>query len=214
MTEFILVIDEGTTSTRAIVYDRAFREVAIAQEEVALRYPQDGWVEQDGEEIWARTASVCRAVIAKAGGAGTIAAIGLTNQRETTLVWDRATGKPVAPAIVWQDRRTAAVCDGLKAKGHEPAVQAETGLLLDPYFSGTKIGWVLDTVAGARARAEVGERAFGTVDSFLIWRLTGGRVHARPSDGYETHSHRSAGHRGGRQSPVMEQSCNRYGTVV
>lgn len=178
MTEFILVIDEGTTSTRAIVYDRAFREVAIAQEEVALRYPQDGWVEQDGEEIWARTASVCRAVIAKAGGAGTIAAIGLTNQRETTLVWDRATGKPVAPAIVWQDRRTAAVCDGLKAKGHEPAVQAETGLLLDPYFSGTKIGWVLDTVAGARARAEVGELAFGTVDSFLMWRLTGGRVHA------------------------------------
>ncbi|PKP81806.1 MAG: glycerol kinase [Alphaproteobacteria bacterium HGW-Alphaproteobacteria-18] len=178
MSDFILVIDEGTTSTRAIVYDRDFREVALAQEEVALQYPQDGWVEQDGEEIWTRTLSVCRAVIAKAGGAGRIAAIGITNQRETTLVWDRKTGKPLAPAIIWQDRRTAAFCDGLKAKGYEGDVQGETGLLLDPYFSGTKINWVLSNVSGARARAEAGELAFGTVDTFLLWRLTGGRVHA------------------------------------
>lgn len=178
MADFILVIDEGTTSTRAIVYDRSFSEVALAQEEVALQYPADGWVEQDGGEIWSRTLSVCRAVMAAAGGADRIAAIGITNQRETTLVWDRTTGKPVAPAIIWQDRRTGAACDALKADGHEAVVQAETGLLLDPYFSGTKIGWILDNVAGARARAEAGELAFGTVDTFLLWRLTGGRVHA------------------------------------
>jgi glycerol kinase len=178
MADFILVIDEGTTSTRAIVYDRQFGEVALAQEEVALQYPADGWVEQNGEEIWSRTLSVCRTVIAKAGGADRIAAIGITNQRETTLVWERMTGKPIAPAIIWQDRRTAAACDALKAKGNEAAVQDETGLLLDPYFSGTKIGWVLDNVPGARARAEAGELAFGTVDAFLLWRLTGGKVHA------------------------------------
>ena len=176
--DFILVIDEGTTSTRAIVYDRTFHEVALAQEEVALQYPADGWVEQNGEEIWSRTLSVCRSVIAKAGGAGRIAAIGITNQRETTLVWERKTGKTIAPAIIWQDRRTAAACDALKAKGHEPTVQAETGLLLDPYFSGTKIGWVLGNVSGARAKAEAGELAFGTVDAFLLWRLTAGKAHA------------------------------------
>jgi len=178
MADFILVIDEGTTSTRAIVYDRNFGEVALAQEEVTLQYPADGWVEQNGEEIWSRTLSVCRTVIAKAGGADRIAAIGITNQRETTLVWERTTGKPIAPAIIWQDRRTAAACDALKAKGHEAAAQEETGLLLDPYFSGTKIGWVLDNVKGARARAEAGELAFGTVDAFLLWHLTGGKVHA------------------------------------
>jgi glycerol kinase len=176
--DFLLVIDEGTTSTRAIVYDRQFGEVALAQEEVALQYPADGWVEQNGEEIWSRTLSVCRSVIAKAGGADRIAAIGITNQRETTLVWDRKTGKTIAPAIIWQDRRTASVCDALKAKGLEAEVQAETGLLLDPYFSGTKIGWVLDNVPGARARAGAGELAFGTVDTFLLGRLTGGAVHA------------------------------------
>jgi glycerol kinase len=176
--DFILVIDEGTTSTRAIVYDRQFGEVALAQEEVELQYPADGWVEQNGEEIWARTLSVCRTVIAKAGGADRIAAIGITNQRETTLVWERTTGKPIAPAIIWQDRRTATACEALKAKGHEAAAQSETGLLLDPYFSGTKIGWLLDNVPGARARAEAGELAFGTVDCFLLWRLTGGKVHA------------------------------------
>jgi glycerol kinase len=178
MADFILVIDEGTTSTRAIVYDRHFVEVALAQEEVTLQYPADGWVEQSGEEIWSRTLSVCRTVIAKAGGADRIAAIGITNQRETTLVWERTTGNPIAPAIIWQDRRTAAACDALKANGHETAVQVETGLLLDPYFSGTKIGWILDNVKGARARAEGGELAFGTVDAFLLWRLTGGQVHA------------------------------------
>jgi glycerol kinase len=176
--DFILVIDEGTTSTRAIVYDRNFGEVALAQEEVALQYPADGWVEQNGEEIWSRTLSVCRKVIARAGGADRIAAIGITNQRETTLVWERATGKPIAPAIIWQDRRTAAACDALKANGHEAAAQDETGLLLDPYFSGTKIGWILGNVTGARARAGAGELAFGTVDAFLLWRLTGGKVHA------------------------------------
>lgn len=174
--DFILVIDEGTTSTRAIVYDRNFLEVALAQEEVALQYPADGWVEQRGSEIRARTLSVCRSVIAKAGGADRIAAIGITNQRETTLVWDRTTGKALGDtAIIWQDRRTAGLCESLKAKGHEPEVQAETGLLLDPYFSGTKISWLLDNKDG---RARAGDLAFGTVDSFLLWHLTGGKVHA------------------------------------
>ena len=178
MADLILVIDEGTTSTRAIVYDRDFREVALEQEEVALAYPADGWVEQDGAEIWARTLSVCRAAIARAGGPDKIAAIGLTNQRETTLVWDRTTGELLAPAIIWQDRRSASACEALKAAGHEAPVQAETGLLLDPYFSGTKISWLLNNIAGARANAEAGDLAFGTVDSFLLWHLTGGRVHA------------------------------------
>lgn len=178
MTKYILVIDEGTTSTRAIAFDREFEQVALAQEEVGLAYPADGWVEQDGEAIWEKTLDVCRRVIGEIGGAEAVAAIGITNQRETTLVWNRETGKPIAPAIVWQDRRTASVCEALKAAGHERRVQDETGLLLDPYFSGTKIGWILDNVAGARARAEAGELAFGTVDSWLIWKLTGGRVHA------------------------------------
>ncbi|MCA8899632.1 MAG: glycerol kinase GlpK [Hyphomonas sp.] len=173
----ILVIDEGTTSTRAIVFDKDFAQVSVAQEEVPMTYPEDGWVEQDGEEIWTKTLAVCRAALEEVGGASRIAGIGITNQRETTLVWDRTTGKPIAPAIVWQDRRTASVCDGLKAAGHEAAVQAETGLLIDPYFSGTKIAWILDHVPGARARAEAGELAFGTVDCFLIWHLTGGQVH-------------------------------------
>lgn len=176
--DFILVIDEGTTSTRAIVYDRQFGEVALAQEEVSLQYPADGWVEQKGDEIWSRTLSVCRTVIAKAGGIDRIAAIGITNQRETTLVWNRKDANPVAPAIVWQDRRTASVCDALKAAGHEEAVQEATGLLLDPYFSGTKLGWVLDNIKGACQLAGEGGLAFGTVDSYLLWRLTGGKVHA------------------------------------
>ena len=178
MSTHILVIDEGTTSTRAIAYDRELKPQAVAQKEVPLTYPDDGWVEQDGEMIWDHTLQVCRDVIAKIGGADHVAAIGITNQRETTLVWDRESGTPIAPAIVWQDRRTAGNCDTLKSAGHEPRVQAETGLLLDPYFSGTKIGWLLDNVAGARARAEAGELAFGTVDTFLMWMLTGGVVHA------------------------------------
>jgi glycerol kinase len=178
MADLILVIDEGTTSTRAIVFDRDFREVALAQEEVALAYPADGWVEQDGEAIWCQTLSVCRQAVGAAGGAARIAAIGITNQRETTLVWDRSDGRPVAPAIIWQDRRTSPACEALKARGQEAKVRAQTGLLLDPYFSGTKIGWVLNNVPGARERAEAGELAFGTVDSFLLWHLTGGAVHA------------------------------------
>lgn len=176
--DLILVIDEGTTSTRAIAFDRNFAPVAVAQQEIPLSYPNDGWVEQDGEEIWNKTLHVCQAVIAEVGGAERIAGIGITNQRETTLVWDRASARPIAPAIVWQDRRTAETCEALKSQGAEPQVQAETGLLIDPYFSGTKIAWILDNVAGARARAEAGELAFGTVDTYLIWRLTGGGVHA------------------------------------
>jgi len=176
--DLILVIDEGTTSTRAIAFDRAFDPVAQAQQEVPLTYPQDGWVEQDGEEIWQKTLQVCREVIAQVGGADRIAGIGITNQRETTLIWDRADGKPIAPAIVWQDRRTAAFCEQLKAQGLEAQVQAETGLLIDPYFSGTKIAWLLENVPGSRDRAEVGALAFGTVDTYLIWRLTDGDVHA------------------------------------
>lgn len=178
MSEYILVIDEGTTSTRAIAYDRAFNQVAIAQEEVALQYPHDGWVEQDGGEIWTQTLAVCKAVITELGGVENVAAIGITNQRETTLVWDRATGEPIAPAIIWQDRRTAESCERLKEQGHEAKVSAQTGLLLDPYFSGTKLAWVLDNTQGARKRAEAGELAFGTVDAYLIYRLTGGAIHA------------------------------------
>ncbi len=175
---YILVIDEGTTSTRAIAFDSAFEPAAVAQAEVPLSYPNDGWVEQDGEEIWQKTLQVCRQVIAEIGGAENVAAIGITNQRETTLIWDRETATPIAPAIIWQDRRTADTCEALKAQGLEPKVQEETGLLIDPYFSGTKAAWLLDNVEGARARADAGELAFGTVDTYLIWRLTGGRVHA------------------------------------
>ncbi|MFN3212110.1 MAG: glycerol kinase GlpK [Henriciella sp.] len=176
--DLILVIDEGTTSTRAIVFDRNFAPVSQAQEEVDLTYPADGWVEQDGAEIWTKTLAVCRQAIEAAGGADRIAGIGITNQRETTLVWNRETGAPIAPAIIWQDRRTASICDVLKDRGLEAQVQAETGLLIDPYFSGTKISWLLNNVDGARAEASAGKLAFGTVDTFLIWNLTKGRVHA------------------------------------
>ncbi|MEY2926262.1 MAG: hypothetical protein RL367_739 [Pseudomonadota bacterium] len=175
----ILAIDQGTTSTRAIVFDANAQPVATAQVEFAQHYPQSGWVEHDPEDIWRDTLAMTRQAIAECGvGAAGIAAIGITNQRETVVVWDRATGAPVYNAIVWQDRRTADVCAALKAQGHEAMVNAKTGLLLDPYFSGTKLAWILDHVAGARARAEAGELAFGTIDSFLLWRLTGGAVHA------------------------------------
>jgi glycerol kinase len=174
----ILAIDQGTTSTRAIAFDLAFNAVATAQIELAQHYPQPGWVEHDAEEIWSATVQVCREVIAKIGGPGAIAAIGITNQRETTIIWDRKTGAPVHKAIVWQDRRTADACARLKQAGHEPRVQAATGLLLDPYFSATKIAWILDRDPLLRARAETGELAFGTVESYLVWRLAGGRVHA------------------------------------
>jgi glycerol kinase len=175
----ILAIDQGTTSSRAILFDAALRPVANAQEEFPQHYPRPGWVEHDPADLWATVAATARAAIEKAGIKATgIAAIGITNQRETTLIWDRATGQPIHPAIVWQDRRTADTCDSLKAAGHEAMITARTGLLLDPYFSGTKIKWLLDHVEGARARAARGELAFGTVDSWLIWNLTGGRVHA------------------------------------
>ena len=175
--EHILAIDQGTTSSRAIVFDAAGTPLASAQKEFAQHYPADGWVEHDPEEIWASTVEVCRrALDARAGRE--VVALGITNQRETTVVWDRATGEPVYPAIVWQDRRTSDVCRRLKQAGHEPMVGARSGLLIDPYFSATKVAWILDNVAGARTRASRGELAFGTVDSFLLWRLTGGKVHA------------------------------------
>jgi len=175
----ILALDQGTTSSRAILFDAAMRPVATAQQEFAQHFPASGWVEHDALDLWTTTAATARGVIEKAGlRAADIAAIGLTNQRETTLVWDRNTGQPIHRAIVWQDRRTAELCADLRAQGLEPMIAARTGLLLDPYFSGTKLKWLLDHVDGARARAIKGELAFGTVDSWLIWNLTGGAVHA------------------------------------
>ncbi len=175
----VLAIDQGTTSTRSIVFDAEARAVASAQVEFAQHYPAPGWVEHDPEDIWRDTLATARQAIAESGvGAAGIAGIGITNQRETVVVWDRATGEAVHRAIVWQDRRTADICAGLKADGAEDMVRSRTGLLLDPYFSAAKIAWVLDHVDGARARAERGDLAFGTIDSFLLWRLTGGAVHA------------------------------------
>ena len=176
MSTFILAIDQGTTSTRAIAFDEGFAPRATSQIELTQHYPQPGWVEHDPEEIWTATLKVCRDVIERVGVAN-IAAIGITNQRETTIVWDRKSGAPVHRAIVWQDRRTAATTDALRAAGHETAVQAATGLLLDPYFSATKIAWILDRDPALRQRAEAGELAFGTIETFLVWRLTGGRAH-------------------------------------
>jgi glycerol kinase len=176
---FILALDQGTTSSRAIVFDRAGRAVGSAQQEFAQSFPQPGWVEHDPLEIWESTRRVALAAAAEANlTAADLAAIGITNQRETTLIWDRRTGRPLAPAIVWQDRRTAADCARLKRRGVEPLVKRKTGLVLDPYFSATKIAWLLDHVPGARRRAARGELAFGTVDTWLLWQLTGGRVHA------------------------------------
>ena len=175
----ILAIDQGTTSSRAIVFDAGANVLSVAQEEFPQIYPANGWVEHDPEAIWSSTLNVCRSAIAEAEAKGaTIAAAGITNQRETTLVWDRETGEPLHNAIVWQDRRTAATCEALRGEGVESDLARRTGLLLDPYFSATKIAWVLDNVEGARARAEGGKLAFGTVDAFLLWRLTGGRTHA------------------------------------
>jgi len=175
----ILAIDQGTTSTRAIAFDANARAVAIARRELEQHYPAAGWVEHDPEDIWRATLECVREVIARSAvGIDRVAALGITNQRETAIVWERATGRPIHRAIVWQDRRTAAECSRLKAEGAEERVRRKTGLLLDPYFSGTKVAWLLDHVAGARARAERGELAFGTIDTFLLWRLTAGRVHA------------------------------------
>ena len=175
----ILAIDQGTTSTRSIVFNDQARKMSSAQREFPQHYPAAGWVEHDAEDIWRDTLATAREAIAQSGlGARDMAAIGITNQRETAVVWDRASGTPIHRAIVWQDRRTAEVCAQLKRDGAENLVRQRTGLLLDPYFSGTKVAWLLDNVPGARARAERGELAFGTIDSFLLWRLTGGRVHA------------------------------------
>ena len=179
MTTYILAIDQGTTSSRAILFDESREIVATGQQEFAQHFPAPGWVEHDPEDLWSTTIATCRTAIERAGASpAQTAAIGITNQRETTIVWDRATGRAVHNAIVWQDRRTAATCARLRDEGLEPSITEKTGLLLDPYSSGTKIAWILDNVDGARARAERGELLFGTVDSYLIWRLTGGAVHA------------------------------------
>ncbi len=175
---YILAIDQGTTSSRAILFDAQMQRVGTAQREFTQHFPQEGWVEHDAEEIWNSVLIVCREVMESTGiSAEQIAGIGITNQRETTVIWDRATGQPIHNAIVWQDRRTAEICERFRKAGCEDDVTAQTGLLLDPYFSGTKVKWLLDTVPGARARAEAGGLLFGTIDSFLIWCLTEGREH-------------------------------------
>ena len=176
---FILSLDQGTTSSRAIVFDEHAAIHGIAQKEFRQIFPQPGWVEHDPNEIWATQLAVATEALARAGlQAGDIAAIGITNQRETTLIWDRQTGQPIYNAIVWQDRRTATLCDAIRAAGHEALIAQKTGLVLDPYFSGTKVKWILENVAGAREQARAGQLAFGTVDSWLVWKLTGGAVHA------------------------------------
>jgi glycerol kinase len=179
MSGYVLAIDQGTTSTRAIVFDDAFRIVGVGQQEFQQIFPRSGWVEHDPEEIWRSVLATARTALADASlSASDLAGIGITNQRETTIVWDRETGRPIHNAIVWQDRRTADFCRQLVADGVEPLLTEKTGLLADPYFSGTKLRWLLDYVEGARAQAVAGKLAFGTVDSFLLWRLTGGQVHA------------------------------------
>ena len=176
--QFILALDQGTTSSRAILFDRAGQVVAVAQREFGQIFPHPGWVEHDAGEIWRSQYAVALEVLGKADcPASAIDAIGITNQRETTVLWDRKTGEPVANAIVWQDRRTAGRCDELRAQGHAAMIQKKTGLVLDAYFSATKLQWLLDHVPGARVRAEKGELAFGTVDSWLVWKLTGGQRH-------------------------------------
>ena len=175
----LIAIDQGTTSTRAIAFDAGLRPLASAQHELRQIYPAPGEVEHDPEEIWTVTVATVRETMAKAGlAAKDVAGFGITNQRETTVIWDRATGKPIHNAIVWQDRRTAGFCEALRSSGHEPEISGKTGLLLDPYFSASKIAWLLENVAGARSLAEAGRLAFGTIDCFLLWRLTGGKVHA------------------------------------
>ncbi|NHA07195.1 glycerol kinase GlpK [Mucilaginibacter sp. HC2] len=178
MEDYILALDQGTTSSRAIVFDHKGQIKSVAQKEFKQIFPQSGWVEHDPNEIWSTQASVAAEATVKMGINGTnLKAIGITNQRETTIVWDRNTGEPVYNAIVWQDRRTAAFCDQLKHDGHEDMIRSKTGLVIDAYFSGSKIRWILDNVEGARAKAEKGELAFGTVDSWLVWKFTRGRVH-------------------------------------
>src|SRR5665213_2277588 len=179
MSGYVLAIDQGTTSSRAIVFDGKQQIAGLGKMEFTQHFPASGWVEHVPDEIWATCLWAAKTALRKAGvKAGDIAAIGITNQRETTIIWDRKTGKPIHNAIVWQDRRTAPACEKLKKGGYEKRFTKKSGLLLDPYFSGTKVAWILDHVKGARKRAERGELAFGTVDSYLIWRLTGGKVYA------------------------------------
>jgi len=179
MSDHILAIDQGTTSTRAMIFSLTGECTIVAQQELPQIYPDDGWVEHDPEAIWQAVIKVCRQALAEAETNGLrVAGIGITNQRETTVVWNRSTSQPIYNAIVWQDRRTASLCDAVRRAGGEETVAAATGLLLDPYFSASKLRWILDQVPGARAQAEAGELAFGTIDSFLLWRLTGGQVHA------------------------------------
>ena len=173
---YVLAIDQGTTSTRAILFDAEMQAVRSAQQEFPQHFPASGWVEHDPEDLFRTTVETCQQVL-EGISAADIAAIGLTNQRETLVVWDRHTGRPIHNAIVWQDRRTADMCARLKAAGHEPMVTARTGLLLDPYFTGTKLGWLLDHVEGARAKAQAGDLLAGTIDTWLIWRLTSGQSH-------------------------------------
>src|SRR5581483_5960975 len=176
--QYVLALDQGTTSSRAIVFDRSGAIRGTAQQEFRQIFPQPGWVEHDATEIWATQSGVMHEALAKAGlRPAEIAAIGITNQRETTVVWDRRTGRPIANAIVWQDRRTAGLCDALREAGHAPKIAARTGLVVDAYFSGTKLKWLLDNVPGARERAARGELAFGTIDSWLVWNLTAGARH-------------------------------------
>ncbi|WP_185266216.1 glycerol kinase GlpK [Halopseudomonas xiamenensis] len=176
--QYLLAIDQGTTSSRAMLFDGRCQPLGVAQQEFPQQFPRDGWVEHDPQAIWDSVLKVVRRVLTEAGlQASEICAIGITNQRETTVLWDADTGEAVHPAIVWQDRRTAAFCDQLQADGHEQMISQRTGLLIDPYFSATKLRWLLDNVPGARERAEQGQLRFGTIDSFLLWRLTGGKVH-------------------------------------
>jgi len=176
--QYILALDQGTTSSRSILFDTQGQVQAVAQKEFEQHYPQPGWVEHDANEIWSTQMGTASEAMSRANvEAEDLAAIGITNQRETTVVWDRATGTPIHNAIVWQDRRTSGLCDRLKDRGHLDLIQEKTGLIIDAYFSGTKIKWLLDNVDGARERAENGELAFGTVDSWLVWRMTNGKRH-------------------------------------
>ena len=186
--QFVLALDQGTTSARAILFGRLGDIHGIAQQEITQYYPQPGWVEHDAHEIWQAQLAVARSVLHENGVLATqVAAVGITNQRETTVLWDKSTGEPLHRAIVWQDRRTADICETLTAAGHAELFRQRTGLVLDAYFSGTKLKWLLDHIPGSRARAERGELAFGTIDSWLAWKLSGGRVHVTdPSNASRT----------------------------
>ena len=178
--QYVMALDAGTTSNRAIIFDRNSKIVGVSQKEFTQYFPEAGWVEHDADEIWSTMVEVMKGALEQSGlAASDIAAIGITNQRETAVVWDKNSGRPIYNAIVWQSRQTAPIAEDMKAKGLEPEVKEKTGLPIDAYFSGTKIKWILDKVEGARARAEKGELLFGTIDTWLIWKLTGGKAHHR-----------------------------------